>query len=221
MQQFNRYWRLLVTQLLWKPFLGKLGPRSVLYKPMLITGAKRIFIGQQCHIRNFARIEVIHRPEMGWDATLKIGNRVGIEQGAHIVCQSDVTIEDDVAITAYCAIVDTYHPHDPPDRSPKIGNRLPSERTFVHIGAGTIIGMNTVVLPNVRIGKGCVIGAGSVVNRDVPDYSIAAGAPARVLSTFDTAARKWNRVAAATGNSTGAQGYPGAPFRRSNQISDA
>jgi acetyltransferase-like isoleucine patch superfamily enzyme len=37
------------------------------------------------------------------------------------------------------------------------------------------------VLPNVRIGKGCVIGAHSVVTRDIPDYSVAAGAPAKIL----------------------------------------
>lgn len=51
----------------------------------------------------------------------------------------------------------------------------------IDIGDDVWIGANTVVLPNVRIGKGTVIGAGSVVVGDLPDYSVAAGAPARVI----------------------------------------
>ena len=198
MNQLNRYWRLFVTQCLWRPFLGGLGQRSVLYRPLLISGTQRIFIGEHCHIRDLARIEVIHRPHLGWDATLTLGDRVGIEQGVHIVCQGEITIDADVAITAGCAIVDTYHPHDPPDLPPKIGDRLPTEKTFVHIGAGTIVGMNAVILPNVRIGRGCVIGAGAIVNSDVPDYSVAVGAPARVVSTFNTESRQWVRTSIAT-----------------------
>lgn len=191
MYTIKYYWRFVVTQFFWRFLVGSIGKKSVIYKPLLITGARRIFIGERSHIRDFARIEVIHRPELGWSATLRIGSRVGIEQGAHIVCQGDITIEDDVSITANCAIVDTYHPHDPPDTLPKIGDRLPTEQTFVHIGAGTFIGMNTVILPNVRIGKGCVIGANSVVSRDIPDYAMAMGSPAHVVSLFSTQTRTW------------------------------
>ena len=194
MSRLKRCWRLLVSHAFWKPRLGALGSKSVLYKPMLVTGADRIFIGARSHVRDFARLEVIHRPTLGWDATLRIGNNVNIEQGAHIVCQCDVTIEDDVSITPFCAIVDTYHPHDPPDLAPKIGNRLPDVRTFVRIGAGTFIGTRSVILPNVNIGKGCVIGAGSIVSRDIPDYSVAMGSPARVVSTFDPVTRQWHRA---------------------------
>ena len=55
-----------------------------------------------------------------------------------------------------------------------------------------MIGMNTVVLPNVRIGKGCIIGANSVVSQDIPDYAMAAGSPAHVVSLFDTKTRLWS-----------------------------
>jgi acetyltransferase-like isoleucine patch superfamily enzyme len=105
-----------------------------------------------------------------------------------------VTIEDGVSITPYCAIVDTFHPHDPPDMlEPRIGDRLPATRTFVHIGQGSFIGTHSVILPNVRIGRGCVIGAGSVVSRDIPDYCIATGQPAKVRSRFDPRTRTWHR----------------------------
>jgi acetyltransferase-like isoleucine patch superfamily enzyme len=55
----------------------------------------------------------------------------------------------------------------------------------VHIGKGSILGVNVIVLPGVTIGEGCLIGAGSVVVKDIPPYSIAAGNPARVLKTID------------------------------------
>jgi len=51
----------------------------------------------------------------------------------------------------------------------------------VVIGFGADIGTNSVVLPGVRVGANAIIGAGAVVNQDVPDYAIAAGVPARVL----------------------------------------
>jgi len=194
MFKLNRYWRMLVTQLFWRPRLGALGSRSVLYKPMLLIGAGRIFIGARSQVRDFARLEVIRRPALGWDATLRIGNNVNIEQGVHIVCQCEVTIEDDVSITPFCAIVDTYHPNDPPDVPPKIGERLPQRPTHVRIGAGSFIGAHSVILPNVSIGRGCVIGAGSVVSRDVPDYCIAVGVPARVVKRFDPKTRQWHRA---------------------------
>lgn len=192
MTLFKLLWRWMITQVVWKPVFGALGSRSVIFKPLMIVGPSRMFFGERVRIRDFGRLEMIHRPELGWNATLKIGNNVNIEQGVHIVCQCDITIEDNVSITPYCAIVDTYHPHDPPDLGPKIGDRLPIAPTFVHIGAGTFIGMKTVILPNVRIGKGCVIGAGSVVDSDIPDYAVVAGSPARVVSIFDPNTRQWN-----------------------------
>lgn len=55
----------------------------------------------------------------------------------------------------------------------------------VTIGDEVFIGHGTIILPNVRIGSCVVIGAGSVVTRDIPDNSVAAGNPARVIGTYD------------------------------------
>jgi acetyltransferase-like isoleucine patch superfamily enzyme len=188
---FKMLWRLFVTHTWWRFRLRSVGYRCVIFKPMMITGARRISIGARSHVREFARIEVLDRKEVGWRPNLKIGDRVNIEQGVHIVCQGDVTIEDDVSITPFCAVVDTYHPHDPPDVPPKIGSRLPTVPTSVSIGRGTFVGTHSVILPNVRIGRGCIIGAGSVVSQDLPDYAIAAGSPARIVSLYDPKERVW------------------------------
>ena len=57
----------------------------------------------------------------------------------------------------------------------------------VDIGEYTFVGGGSAIMPGVRIGKGCVIGVNSVVTKDVPDYAIVAGAPAKIIgSTIDT-----------------------------------
>jgi acetyltransferase-like isoleucine patch superfamily enzyme len=56
-------------------------------------------------------------------------------------------------------------------------------RGAVKIGAFTFIGAGSVVLPGVTIGKGCLVGTGALVTRDVPDYSIVVGAPAKIKGT--------------------------------------
>ena len=55
----------------------------------------------------------------------------------------------------------------------------------IEIGDNVFIGTNTTVLYNVKIGSNVIIGAGSLVNKDIPDNSVAVGAPARVIGTFD------------------------------------
>ena len=55
----------------------------------------------------------------------------------------------------------------------------------IEIGDNTHIGMNTFICPGVKIGKNCIIGVGSVVTKDIPDNSVAAGVPAKVIKTID------------------------------------
>lgn len=61
------------------------------------------------------------------------------------------------------------------------GGKLSKETGDVFIGNNTYIGSMTLILKNVRIGHHCVIGAKSFVNKDIPDYSIALGTPARIV----------------------------------------
>lgn len=56
------------------------------------------------------------------------------------------------------------------------------------------IGANCVVVAGVHIGKRCQIGAGSVVTKDIPDYSVAIGNPARVIKRYDINKQKWIRI---------------------------
>ncbi len=56
------------------------------------------------------------------------------------------------------------------------------------------VGANSVVVAGVRIGKRCQIGAGSVVTKDIPDYSVAVGNPARVIKQFNHETNSWEKV---------------------------
>jgi acetyltransferase-like isoleucine patch superfamily enzyme len=169
---------------------GSFGLGSVLYKPMMLSNPRFMHIGKNVLIRQGVRLEAVVS-DPGNPPELRIGDNVNIEQNVHIVCHSRIVIGDNVSITGNCAIVDVTHPyrdiHDPL----KIGNRISTERSFVEIGDGSFLGFNVAVLPNVRIGNYCIIGAYSLVTRDVPDYSVVVGNPARIRRRYDPAKNEW------------------------------
>ncbi len=114
-------------------------------------------------------------------ATLIIGDGFGMTGGS-IVCEERVTIGHHVTMGANSIITDTdFHPLDPDQRrdSPQEGATKP-----VVIEDDVFIGMNALILKGVRLGKGCVVGAGSVVTRDVPPYQVVGGNPARIIKAL-------------------------------------
>lgn len=68
---------------------------------------------------------------------------------------------------------------------PVIDQGITQKGQTVSIGHGSYIGINAVIVGNVKIGKHCVIGANSVVTHNVPDYSVAVGSPAKVIKKCD------------------------------------
>jgi acetyltransferase-like isoleucine patch superfamily enzyme len=87
-----------------------------------------------------------------------------------------VEIEDDVFLTRGVVIV--AHLTPTPFLREFIGG---TQFKKVRIGRGAYIGVNAIILPGATVGEGCIIGAGSVVTKDVPPYSVAVGNPARVI----------------------------------------
>jgi len=111
-------------------------------------------------------------------ARLEVGSNFAMTGG--VLCAAlSITIGNRVAVGANTTIVDTdFHPLNPEVRlaSPNKGNHSP-----VVIEDDVFIGMNSLVLKGVHIGRGSVVGAGSVVVRDVPSGVIVAGNPAQVV----------------------------------------
>jgi acetyltransferase-like isoleucine patch superfamily enzyme len=176
----------------YRHIFGSFGSRSRLFKPMLLANPGFIRIGHDVSIRQGARIEVILSDNRRIP-TMQIGNHVNIEQNVHLVCHSRLMIGNNVSITGNCAIVDVTHPYADVHDPMKIGSRILDEDSSVEIGDGSFLGFGSAVLPNVRIGKYCVIGAHSVVTRDVPDYSVVAGNPAKVLRRYNTISEQWSK----------------------------
>lgn len=92
-----------------------------------------------------------------------------------------ITIGDNVHITAGCAFIT--HDGGTLILRPEVPDL---EWTApITIGNDVYIGVRTLIMPGVTIGNRCIIGAGSIVTRDIPDNSVAAGVPARVIKTTD------------------------------------
>ena len=110
-----------------------------------------------------------------------IGDRCLIGRGSGIVGHFSIDIGDDVWTGHNVYITDQNHGYE--DVSLPISKQSQPERA-VKIGSGSWLGYGSVVLPGVTIGEHCVIGANSVVTRDVPSYSVAVGVPARVIKRY-------------------------------------
>lgn len=172
------YWK-LKSAVYYRVFLGRLGSRSWLIKPILIMFPKSIYIGSNCMIRDGARLECVVRPGAERPGEIRIGSNVTMEQGIHIVAGNLVEIGDGFTAAPRCIIVDTTHPIDGPVR----GNRarqLDPKAAFVKIGRNVFLGSHVIVLPNVEIGDNTVVAAGSVVASSLPPNVVAVGQPAKV-----------------------------------------
>jgi acetyltransferase-like isoleucine patch superfamily enzyme len=187
------YWH-VKTRIFYRFMFKSFGVKSVIYRPMFICNADCIEIADRVSILEGVRLEVVRRN--GRTPLLRIGSNTNIEQDVHIVCHSRVTIGQNVSITGRCAIVDVSHPYEDINVE-KIGSIIANEDSFVEIGDGAFLGYGSVILPNVRIGKRAIVGANSVVTRDVPDFAVVAGSPAKIIRIYSHELRQWVSPSAA------------------------
>lgn len=109
---------------------------------------------------------------------IEMGDGVGFNFGCYVNGYGGLTIGDRTAFGPYVMIHTANHVMDDPD-VPVLAQG--SVKEPIHIGRACWIGMGACILPGVTIGDFAVIGAGSVVTKDVPAYAIAAGNPCRVI----------------------------------------
>jgi maltose O-acetyltransferase len=114
----------------------------------------------------------------GEGGRLVIGRQCSLNYGVSIGATGSIRIGDRSRLGPYVMVVDTDF-HDPLKR----GHRPPPRP--VTIGDDVWIGAKASILPGVTIGRGAIVGTGAVVTKDVPEFAVVAGVPARVLHVLD------------------------------------
>ncbi|MCI9427565.1 MAG: sugar O-acetyltransferase [Eubacterium sp.] len=117
---------------------------------------------------------------------IEVGKNFYANYNCTILDVAKVMIGDNCMLAPNVAIYTAGHPVHPLTR-----NTLYEYGIEITIGDNVWIGGNTVICPGAHIGSNTVIGAGSVVTRDIPDYSIAAGNPCRVIRSITDADKKF------------------------------
>jgi len=139
-----------------------------------------LFIGSGSSIGAYSRLicsgSISSRGEY-----IRIGRRVGIAEFARIGGSGGVEIGDDTIIAQYFSA----HPenHNFLDKSLLIRSQG-TTRAPIQIGSNCWIGAKVTITAGVRIGNGVIIGSGAVVTKDLPDYCVAGGVPARIIRMY-------------------------------------
>lgn len=130
-----------------------------------------IKIGDDVHISRYCSLRANH-------GEINIGSQVGIGEGSYVGGDGGIEIGDYCLLARNVVLLTGNHVFEDPSIPISYqGTELKS----VTINEDVWLGAHVIVLPGVNIGKGCVIGAGSVVTKDIEEYSIAVGVPAKVI----------------------------------------
>lgn len=115
-----------------------------------------------------------------YGTNIKMGKNVFVNTNCYLMDCGTIEIGDNVFIGPFCGFYTATHPMDYATRNIYLEKALP-----IKVGSNCWFGANVSVMPGVTIGSGCVIAAGSVVTHDIPDNTMAAGVPAKVIKTIE------------------------------------
>lgn len=109
---------------------------------------------------------------------IQLGKNVFINHDCTFLDLGGIIIEDDVMIAPKVSLISESHPLHPSERKALVLGK-------VHIKKNAWIGAGATILPGVTVGENAVVAAGAVVSKDVPDNTVVAGVPARVIKSFE------------------------------------
>lgn len=178
----RRAWRQFVSGIT-SYRLRNAGPGFYLERPLSLVGLRYVTLGRNFNCGHHLRLEVFDfHNGTRFEPRVSIGDNVSFNDRCHIAAIHHIDIGNDVLIGSDVYISDHAH-----GRTEEIESSLPPGRRILHskgpvsIGDRVWIGSKVSILPGVSIGTGAIIGAGSVVTKDVPAFSVVAGAPASII----------------------------------------
>jgi len=161
---FLKIVRKLILYIRYSPYNISIKLRSKLYKYLMKN------IGEQCNILDSV---VISNPE-----NVSLGNRVSIHQFCFFDANNEIEIGNDVAIGTHVKIITSEHIFS--DNKKKIKDQGITSKK-ISISDNVWLGTNVTILKGVKIGENTIIGAQSLVNKDIPPNVVAAGIPCKVI----------------------------------------
>ena len=179
----------LIRWLWYKPRFKQLGFCSSVLSPLHIDGGRNISIDKRVFVGYKTWLAAV--PLTGKNSKLVIEEGCTIGNFNHIYATQSIILHKNVLTADKVYISDNLHGYEnitvPIQQQPVI------QKGEVEIGEGSWLGENVCVL-GAKIGKHCVVGANSVVTKDIPDYSIVVGAPAKIIKKYDSQSNKWLKV---------------------------
>lgn len=169
-----------------KSFVGKIQT-----KRFRVLAGKNVYIGKYCDLKGKSNIVledgVTVRPYAQiWSGggTVRIGRGSEIGERCRISIANSLEIGEKVLLSPNVYITDCDHEYRNVD-VPVIDQGIVQKGQKVSIGEGSYIGINAVIVGNVKIGKHSVIGANSIVNKDIPDFCVAVGCPVKIIKSYN------------------------------------
>lgn len=169
----------------------------IIRSPIIIRGRSKIDLGKGLTTGVGCRIEADNRNNKK-EKLIKLGNNIQINDYVHITAMNSVVIGNNVLMASKIYISDCSHGFyegSDKDSSPDVN---PIDREYkvssVFIGDNVWLGEFVSILPGVTIGEGSIIGANSVVTKDIEANSIAVGSPAKVIKKYNKETKKWEKI---------------------------
>jgi len=170
--------------------LGKCGKNVKINAPNIVGHPELIEIGDDTVILDGVRLQSY--PELvKKKPVIKIGKRCFLGFRLCILAGDDVIIGDDVLMASDITLCAHNHGINPELSIPYMSQELICKPILV--GDNCWIGDKVIIVAGVSIGKGSVIGAGSVVTKDIPDHCLAVGIPAKVIKKYNFESKRWEQ----------------------------
>ncbi len=168
------------------------GRKSIIARPFLqLSGCQNIVIGDNTTILTNSRLSVYGNDSN--TTNILIGNNcyIGFGFSALASSKAKIVVGNNVLFASNVIVTNENHGMDPESSVPYMNQELTARD--VSIGDGCWIGEKVCILPGVSIGEKCISGAGLVVTKSIPDYSVAVGNPAKVLKIYNFESKRWEK----------------------------